>query len=437
VAARETQFAVPHSLGENPFPEADKRYAEWEEFSAVSLQRVARVVQGLQELSAVIDAASYAEWRTQYADAPEAYDLDRVTSWLNTGSLIFRRFDRVAGEAFKKFVHGPEDLKYAERIIERLAGSLQAAIGAPADNSAMSDRVTRWREWWLELAQLEVSPKSAEQFVPAAPRDKWFLPDANFASHTPTFFKSVKSRRLRAIATLRRDMADIVEKSRPKTTDELYRALLPAIVSYAEDLFDASADTKLQNGNPRSYENWLDGCEKAVISDCCEGMQSQFPAAVGLLTESNNERRMPETFRAAIALWGAWNPFSSSTLRDELKNDLNVRLRTQARLRSLAKLHARAAGIHPQKEVAKTPTAKVKRPRARQLLKERSQIRSAWIDKKMDEMQWTSIKQIAEDGGPSANTVTRYRSGAITQQDRSVRGGLAKAFKCLLAEVPS
>ncbi len=373
----------------------------------------------------------------RYPDAPRAYDLDRVASWLNTGSPIFRRFDRMAAEAFKKLVHGPQDLKFAGRIIERLSGALQAVIGACADNSALPDRMTRWQEWWLERAQLEVSPQSAEEFVPPAPRDKWFLPDANFASHTPIFFKSVKSRRLRAIATLRRDMADIVERNPPKTTDELYRALLPTIVTYAEDLFDASADTKLQNGKPRSYEKWLDGCEKAVISDCCEGMASQFPAAVGLLTESNNERRMPETFRAAIALWGAWNPFSSSPLRDELKNDLNVRLRTQARLRSLAKVHARAAGIHPQKEAAKTPTAKVRQRDDQQLLRERSQIRSVWIDKKMDEKQWTSIKQIAENGGPTANTVNRYRSGAITQQDRSVRGGLAKAFKCPLAEVPS
>lgn len=352
MAAREAQFAVPHSLGENPFPEADTRHAQWEQFSAASMQRVERLVHGLLELSTVIDAASYSEWRTRYQDAPIAYDSDRVASWLSTGRQIFKLFDKVAGGALDMLVRGPEGLKLAQMIIEDLAASLRVAIGS-CDESAMSTRLTRWRESWLERAQLYVSPQSAGESVPPAPLDKWFLPDAEAASYAPSFFRSVKSQRLQAIATLRREMTDTCEKARPKTTDDLYRELVPAMVRYAEDLFSAASDERLQRGlQPRSYERWLDKCESAVISDCCEDMGSQFPTAVGLLSQFANERQMPETFRSAIGLWGAWNPFSSAPFRDELKNYLRVHLRTQTRLRWLAKAPPRVvnAGRHSQKE---------------------------------------------------------------------------------------
>jgi hypothetical protein len=291
----------------------------------------------------VTDAASYSAWRSKYLEwkLPDSYD-QQTAAWMNQDQAhwIIRYFTEAADHAARTFLKDSGDVDLSDRIIDRLAGSLRATIGTRVDDAIMSSRITHWREWWLERARLEVSRRSAEEFAPLSPRDKWFLPDADFAAHTSAFFEPVKSHRLNAIATLRREMEDTFEKTRTRTTDDLYRVLLPAVVRYAEDLFGASADAKLQSsGKPRSYEKWFDRCEKAVISDCCEGVGSQFPAAVGLLAESI-ERQSPETFRAAIGLWGAWNPFSSDPFSEQLKNRLRLHLATQVRLRWRAKAHA-------------------------------------------------------------------------------------------------
>ena len=348
----EAHFSVPHSLGQNPFLESDARHSDWQQFESDTLKGLVRFITKLNDLSNVTDAASYSAWRSKYLEwkLPENYD-QQTAAWMNQDQAhwIIRYFTEAADRAVRIFVNDSGDI---DQIIERLAASLRATIGTRVDDAIMPSRITHWREWWLERARLEVARQSVEEFVPLSPRDKWFLPDADFASHNSAFFEPVKSHRLNAIATLRREMEDIVEKTRPRTTDDLYRVLLPAVVSYAEDLFDASADAKLQSsGKPRSYEKWLDRCEKAVISDCCEGMGSQFPAAVGLLAEFINERQTPETFRAAIGLWGAWNPFSSDPFSEQLKNYLCVHLATQTRLRWRAKAHAGAMlnGNHPQK----------------------------------------------------------------------------------------
>jgi hypothetical protein len=354
-AAHETHFSVPQSLGQNPFPEGDARHGDWQQFGSDTLKGLHRLVTKLHDLTDVTDAASYSAWRSKYLEfkLPDNYDQQMIARMnQDQAHWIILYFNDAADHALRAFADRSEDLGLPNRIIEHLAGALRATIGARSDDSVTSARVTHWTQSWLERARLD-SPPSSDEFAPLTPRDKWFLPDANLASDTPAFFQSVKSHRLDAIATLRQEMQDIAEKSRPKTTDELYRALLPAIVSYAEDLFGASAEARLQDSQQsHSYENWLDACGKAVIVDCCDGMWSQFPTAVGLLTESNNERQKPETFRAAIGLWSTWNPFSSSQFPNELKNYLGVRLKTQTSLRWLAKAHGGAAHNrnHPPKE---------------------------------------------------------------------------------------
>jgi hypothetical protein len=152
--AQKAQFGVPSSLGENPFPETDTRYAKWEEFSAVELQRVVHVVRGLQELSAVVDAATYAEWRTRYAEAPEDYRRSQVASWLGGEGrgVVRERFDRIAVEASNAFVHGPEDLVYSESIIENLGVAMLVTAGEGNEWWALP-WVDKWKNWHLQFAK--------------------------------------------------------------------------------------------------------------------------------------------------------------------------------------------------------------------------------------------------------------------------------------------
>jgi hypothetical protein len=66
-----------------------------------------------------------------------------------------------------------------------------------------------------------------------------------------------------------------------------------------------------------------------------------------------------------------------------------------------------------------------------------AKVRSAWLDQKVAQgTNWTSDKDIEDNGGPSYNTIQRYRSGATSTRDLYVRRGLAKAFQCEIAEVP-
>jgi len=69
--------------------------------------------------------------------------------------------------------------------------------------------------------------------------------------------------------------------------------------------------------------------------------------------------------------------------------------------------------------------------------KRRGDKRSAWLDSKLTQHpDWSSDQDIAAHWGPSYNTIQRYRSGAASNQDLSVRKGFAKAFHCEITEVP-
>jgi len=66
----------------------------------------------------------------------------------------------------------------------------------------------------------------------------------------------------------------------------------------------------------------------------------------------------------------------------------------------------------------------------------RSKRRSAWLDEKCGEKKWTSDLEIQNSGGPTYNTIQRYRSGKKSTHDPSVRLKLATVFVCKLDEVP-
>lgn len=67
----------------------------------------------------------------------------------------------------------------------------------------------------------------------------------------------------------------------------------------------------------------------------------------------------------------------------------------------------------------------------------RAKTRSAWIDQELAQRtDWTSDTDIAANGGPTYNTIRRYRSGATSSREPYVRRKLAGAFGCALDGVP-
>lgn len=68
----------------------------------------------------------------------------------------------------------------------------------------------------------------------------------------------------------------------------------------------------------------------------------------------------------------------------------------------------------------------------------RAKIRSAWLDQRLAQhSEWASDGDLAGHGGPTYNTIQRYRSGAQSNQELYVRRKLAKVLKCDIGEVPS
>jgi hypothetical protein len=66
----------------------------------------------------------------------------------------------------------------------------------------------------------------------------------------------------------------------------------------------------------------------------------------------------------------------------------------------------------------------------------RRKTRSVWLDRRIAQKTWSSDTDIAHNGGPTYNTIVRYRSGVRSTRDTYVRGKFAKAFDCNISEVP-
>jgi hypothetical protein len=87
------------------------------------------------------------------------------------------------------------------------------------------------------------------------------------------------------------------------------------------------------------------------------------------------------------------------------------------------------------------PPAKSKTRHRRQLddpktIAKRARIRSKWLTGKIADSGFTSYREINDNGGPTYNTIARYRSGQASTREPSVRKGLATAFRCKFSEVP-
>ncbi len=67
----------------------------------------------------------------------------------------------------------------------------------------------------------------------------------------------------------------------------------------------------------------------------------------------------------------------------------------------------------------------------------RSKARGRWLDQQLSKKNgWSSDSDIASEGGPTYNTIRRYRAGRKTNRDLYVRKLLAKAFGCDVTDVP-
>jgi hypothetical protein len=67
---------------------------------------------------------------------------------------------------------------------------------------------------------------------------------------------------------------------------------------------------------------------------------------------------------------------------------------------------------------------------------DRGKIRSSWLDAKCAAKGCNSDLDIENNGGPTYNTIQRYRSGKKSTRDTYVRGLFAKVFGQDISEVP-
>ena len=67
---------------------------------------------------------------------------------------------------------------------------------------------------------------------------------------------------------------------------------------------------------------------------------------------------------------------------------------------------------------------------------EPSRRRTAWLDQKLSENAAWNQTTLCREAGIAENTYRRYRSGKPSTHDTTVRGGLARAFKCPVQDVP-
>jgi hypothetical protein len=67
---------------------------------------------------------------------------------------------------------------------------------------------------------------------------------------------------------------------------------------------------------------------------------------------------------------------------------------------------------------------------------ERAKRRSDWLNERLTKPNLTSDTDIAASGGPTYNTLRRYRTGKRSTRDRYVRHLIAKVFECDITKVP-
>jgi hypothetical protein len=67
----------------------------------------------------------------------------------------------------------------------------------------------------------------------------------------------------------------------------------------------------------------------------------------------------------------------------------------------------------------------------------RANARSKWLDRNRSAKEWTADTEMSANGGPTYNTIQRYRSGKTSTRDEYVRQKLATTFGCKIQQVPT
>ena len=365
------QFNPPDSLGPNPFPVDDDRHVQWETFSSDAIGGLSRLISSLRELSEVTDAESYEDWRRRYIELspPADYESAWVAHMVDSDQArwIIGRFTRLVDKAFEVFIHGPGDLVHGKQIVQCFADAMLATMGTAVSDEVFA-RVVRWREWWRptraklrlyhtnlrQAGRNRAIAESAASSDPAAEEADWiriqradWRDDADYSLRPPPILLLVKSARLDAIMTLRREAADSVLRTLPQTAQDLELCLWPAFSTYAEFVFDKTAEAKLSAGGrgcrSTPYVRWLRSkCLPAVVEDICRPIIGQFPITLHHAVEIIGDGQSRELDSTRQAIWGMLTEVIGGPFTENLKKRLTVLLIGRS-LRWEARVVAQAA----------------------------------------------------------------------------------------------
>jgi len=300
-----------------------------------------------------------------------------------------------------------------QAVAERAAGRQQLGIEV-APTSPTDNEDTLQSEW------VRIPPPNWQE-------------DAAFANKAPPFLRSIASHRLDAIAALRKEAGHLVEAALPPTAEEVERCLRPAFSKYAEIIFDKRAEFQLGHRPPRHlsrYSSWLRSkCIPAVVDDIAKPIFGQLAITVryvAMIIGEGPPQAADLTFRA---LHRILTEVLGGPVRHRMVNTLTAHLEGripywEARATELNKQNRQAPGVKGP-EISDPELAK------------RATARSTWLDQKLaDHQSWDSDTDIATNGGPTYNTIQRYRSGTASTRELYVRRRIADAFQCEITDVP-
>ena len=204
----------------------------------------------------------------------------------------------------QKYYHWLEDGKIEQvfaasaRFCEELAA--RGEITSKAANSATADQD--------DIAARGFEIEAIAGDGPIRDRQAEWREDAAFALECPTFLRPAKAERLAAIAKLRKDAAEAVQRAKPQARQDLEQCLWPLLSEYAGSIFDKMAEAELGASgpgvSPADYAIWLRSkCLPAVIDDVCRPIFGQFVISVRYIAEILGDVHCPEDVRMRSVLW--------------------------------------------------------------------------------------------------------------------------------------
>jgi hypothetical protein len=204
----------------------------------------------------------------------------------------------------QKYYHWLEDGKIEQvfaasaRFCEELAA--RGEITSKEANSATADQDD------IAARGFEIEAMAGDG--PIRDRQADWREDAAFARECPAFLRPAIGERLAAIAKLRKDAAEGVQRAKPQARQDLEQCLWPPLSEYAVSIFDKMAEAELgasgSGVSPEDYGIWLRSkCVPAVIDDVCRPIFGQFVISVRYIAEILGDVHCPEDVRMRSVLW--------------------------------------------------------------------------------------------------------------------------------------